>query len=307
MCSARETKRARRGGFTLIELLVVIAIIALLITILLPAMANARESARRVKCESNLRQIAQASSGYLSEFGRYVHPQLFPEQLGEGHFENYILSNVTRWFVGTRLIQAAEDSHVWDCPDNPKARLPWTRKLGHVGGVNWSERYAYLSYGANDWGAGEDGGYETGLFDYLDGPYGTGINHIAGVKEIDVARPSDFICFGDSNRDYLWDQVFAQDCHDWCFVEETPGGVHAGRSTFGSNVAFFDSHVAWYPTWKFYTDVESRFGQSGEEPMFIPDGIMLADYDRTPQGEQANENWRVMWTRDHKPHWECNN
>jgi len=61
----------RRKGFTLIELLVVMVIIALLVGLLLPALARAKEEARKTQCRSNLRQIGLAYQMYANDNGGY--------------------------------------------------------------------------------------------------------------------------------------------------------------------------------------------------------------------------------------------
>ncbi|MEM7455790.1 MAG: DUF1559 domain-containing protein [Planctomycetota bacterium] len=104
-------------GVTLVELLVVIAIIGILIGMLLPAVQQVREAARRTSCANNMRQIALASSNYESAFGE------FPDGFFQADHNDLGLSSESsspytlRYFgytVFARILPQMEQGNVFD-------------------------------------------------------------------------------------------------------------------------------------------------------------------------------------------------
>jgi prepilin-type N-terminal cleavage/methylation domain-containing protein len=74
-----HTLNSSQSGFTLIELLVVIAIIAILAAMLLPALANAKERAKRATCVNHMHQMGQSFSMYASDFNDKIPTNHLPD------------------------------------------------------------------------------------------------------------------------------------------------------------------------------------------------------------------------------------
>jgi len=119
------TSRIARSGFTLIELLVVISIISILIALLLPAMATAREQSRRIQCANQLRSMGMASMMYDD-----VYREL-PRSDTNSNAINHIHSTAQ-----TALINTFGAGRWWKCPSQTWPGASATRTTYYYFGGN---------------------------------------------------------------------------------------------------------------------------------------------------------------------------
>jgi prepilin-type N-terminal cleavage/methylation domain-containing protein len=222
-------------GFTLIELLVVISIIGLLVSMLLPALQSARESARSLKCKTHQRSMAQALEMYAND--------------NDGKYPARSPSIDTQWAqnaVGRWTTQMHEyygqEKEVLVCPTDPDPEIPGINESNRPHKPDRYDR-SYFINGWNRYWAQREG-------DMTSMP---NIPGDRGMNRAVVEQGSQTVVFGEKKSDsghYYMDVLENRDQtggNDWSELEQNRH-LQAGSDITGrSNYAFADASARSLP------------------------------------------------------------
>ena len=174
----------RSQAFTLVELLVVIAIIALLMSILLPSLSQAREMARQIKCSASMKQLGQGNSFYRNDWDALNVPYTTPAPGGKPSWNphgNYVMwyhNSDLREHMGAQLRAWYGWNREMLCPNTT---WPLAEQNNPGNGAGYRLHYTY--------------GYNI---QQRDGSWGDRGRQVLGLHQGDVYGPADKIFFSDS-------------------------------------------------------------------------------------------------------------